>query len=95
MSTSSFSNWLKDKRNEATSPSCYNTPNLTQTFGGDSEDTNRKEENDGAQNSLLQFTNVDIESGLESFRSSLEAQMPQKILGMNYQQRFKVGEMIV
>lgn len=28
---------------------------------------------------------------LGSLRSSMEAQMPQKILGMNYQQRFRVS----
>lgn len=30
-----------------------------------------------------------------SLRSSMEAQMPQKILGMNYQQRFRVSDDII
>lgn len=34
--------------------------------------------------------NVPADFGWNSFKSSLEAQMPQQILGMNYQQRFKV-----
>lgn len=34
--------------------------------------------------------NLPADFGWNNFKSSLEAQMPQQILGMNYQQRFKV-----
>jgi hypothetical protein len=32
---------------------------------------------------------------LQSIRSSMEAQMPKKVMGMGYQQRFKVSRIVV
>ena len=39
---------------------------------------------------FLQNGSIPSDLGWDNFKSNLEAQMPQQILGMNYQQRFKV-----
>jgi len=91
---SPFSDWLEEQKNE--SPSSSNRKNLSlgQIFSINTKDSPDDSRNDGANDSQqtlpLFNTNLDLESGLGSIKSSLEAQLPQRVLGMNYQQRFKV-----
>ena len=47
----------------------------------------------------LNFESIDLQANLqglsfESMKQSMEAQMPKKILGMGYQQRFKVSQLV-
>lgn len=60
-------------------------------------DNQKNEENGGSGDSGMTLplfdsisSNVPADFGFNSIKSSLEAQMPQQILGMNYQQRFQV-----
>ena len=48
----------------------------------------------------LNFESIDLQANLqgftfESMKQTMEAQMPKKILGMGYQQRFKVSGILV
>lgn len=74
---SSFGQWYEDKRAEESGSS-------SQSWMPAGQD-------------LLPLFNVSAESinmpsmSWESMKSSMEAQMPQKVMGMGYQQRFKVS----
>ena len=56
--------------------------------------TNNGENNtnngDVESQSLLMDGTMNLNASLSSMRSTLESQLPQKVLGMNYQQRFQV-----
>ncbi|GKY92582.1 hypothetical protein MPSEU_000228300 [Mayamaea pseudoterrestris] len=75
MSSSSFGQWYDDKRAEESG-----TPSSSSWFPS-TED-------------VLPLFNVSTESiptiSWDGMKSSMEAQMPQKVMGMGYQQRFKV-----
>lgn len=78
----SFGKWYEDQQQEdGQSQSSFSFSTM---FMGD--------ENDDGSESLPLFTNADGTSAfsLSSMRSSLEAQLPSKVMGMNYQQRFRV-----
>ena len=82
---SSFGKW--------DSTSSQSSLNFTGIF---SSESNSEEENDSNSNSnmTLPLFNTSIsmptEINFSSIKSNLEAQMPQQVLGMSYQQRFKV-----
>lgn len=66
------------------------------SFGDWYEQQNREADNDESTLGsdmlplFLQNGSIPSDLGWNNFKSNLEAQMPQQILGMNYQQRFKV-----
>ena len=89
---SSFSQWQDDQNND--SPNNNNNTNSAGNgglsnlsfggiFGGEDGDGNM---------TLPLFNDGSIPSdfGWGNLKSSMEAQMPQKVLGMNYQERFRV-----
>lgn len=81
----SFGQWYEEQKQEGseTTSTGFSFSNF---FLSDVDD----DDEDGE--SLPLFTNEDGTStfSLSSMRSSLEAQLPSKVMGMNYQQRFKV-----
>ena len=89
----SFSNWLDEKKEGSLSPKTA-TLDFAGIFGGGSDSTDVGNGNDSDQTLPLfnpSSINIAPDLGWSNMKASLEAQMPQKILGMNYQQRFKVN----
>jgi hypothetical protein len=72
---SSFGQWYEEQKTQENAPAASSS-----WFGGTGEN--------GEQ--VLPLFGDTSQYSLGNFRSSMEAQMPQKILGMNYQQRFRV-----
>lgn len=89
---SSFGKWYDDQKRPPSSGggvgdsmglgSLFSSSTTTNNAGGDSDG------GDVESQSLLDSTS--LSANLASMRSSLESQMPQKIMGMGYQQRFQV-----
>mmetsp|Transcript_10415 Transcript_10415/g.22070 ORF Transcript_10415/g.22070 Transcript_10415/m.22070 type:complete len:235 (+) Transcript_10415:69-773(+) len=78
MSSGGFGSWNYDQK---------------QQDGGDLESGGGGGDNGGSEtSSFLGASGVAIPEGMSwsNFKSSLESQMPQRVMGMNYQERFKV-----
>eukprot|EP01082_Thalassiosira_pseudonana_P014999 g13391.t1 g13391 contig8:581520-582266(+) len=85
----SFGKWYDDQKQQQQQPTAATTMSLSSLFSASSTDaqTNSSTNNEDIESqSLLLPTNF----SLSSMRSSLESQLPQKIMGMNYQQRFQI-----
>ena len=82
---SGFGQWYEEQQNDGSGSSLSNN-GLASSFSNFFMES----ENDG--DTLPLFTNEDGTSSfsLSSMRSSLEAQLPSKVMGMNYQQRFRM-----
>ena len=80
---SSFGQWHADQKQQQ-QPTQSNSMNLSSLFSSNSTAPASSVEGDIESQSLLE------NFSLSSMRSSLEAQLPQKIMGMNYQQRFQI-----
>mmetsp|Transcript_33241 Transcript_33241/g.67062 ORF Transcript_33241/g.67062 Transcript_33241/m.67062 type:complete len:99 (+) Transcript_33241:79-375(+) len=79
MSSGGFGSWNYDQK---------------QQDGGDLESGGGGGDNGGSEtSSFLGASGVAIPEGMSwsNFKSSLESQMPQRVMGMNYQERFKVS----
>lgn len=77
----SFGKWYEEKKAEENSDaSASNAGGSSSWFGND-------------QTTMLPLFNSDAMQSMSwsNMKASMEAQMPKKILGMGYQQRFKVG----
>ena len=83
--SSSFGKWYDDQKQQD-QPST--SGGLGDSFGGlfGSSASNSGENGDVESQSLINMDNF----SLANMRSSLESQLPQKVMGMNYQQRFQV-----
>lgn len=89
--SSGFGNWYENNKEK-------NALNLSAVFQGeDSEGPSNESNNSGGEESssmtlplFLQNNNVPADFGWGSIKSSMEAQMPKKVLGMNYQERFRM-----
>jgi hypothetical protein len=91
---SSFGKWHEDQKAGSQSS---NTPlsftGMFSTASSKSEDDNNDTHNSNSEMTLPLFNtsiSMPTEMSFSSIKSNLEAQMPQKVLGMGYQQRFKV-----
>lgn len=78
----SFGQWYEEQQQDGTGSSSSGISSFSSLFISD----------DGDGESLPLFTNADGTSmlSLSSVRSSLESQLPSKVMGMSYQQRFKM-----
>jgi len=90
----SFSNWLDEQKEGSNAPNST-TLNFGGMFGGGNDESDVENNISTGGESILPLlnsngVNIAPDLGWSNMRSSLEAQMPQKVLGMNYQQRFKV-----
>jgi hypothetical protein len=87
----SFGSWYDQQRRENGDHTTTTTTNGSTAEGGNSSFFFSSFAMDSEQ--VLPLFNSESLSGfsLESMRQSMEAQMPKKILGMGYQQRFKVS----
>ena len=74
--SSGFGNWTYENPNNPSS-------NDNNTNGG--------EGGLGMTLPLFQNNNIPSDLGWSNIKSTMEAQMPQKVLGMNYQERFRVS----
>ncbi|KAL7515481.1 hypothetical protein ACHAXN_013118 [Cyclotella atomus] len=81
---SSFGQWHADQKQQQ-QPAQSNSMSLSSLFSSSTTDP----PNDEASGDIESQSLLDNLS-LSSMRSSLEAQLPQKIMGMNYQQRFQI-----
>lgn len=72
---SAFGQWYEEQKTQESAPAASSS-----WFGGTGEN--------GEQ--VLPLFGDTSQYSFGNFRTSMEAQMPQKILGMNYQQRFRV-----
>lgn len=82
---SGFGDWYKDQQQQQT--------NNESSSGSSSTSSGNILDGFLSQESLPLFlteTSGALNANISSLTSSLEAQLPQKVLGMNYQQRFKV-----
>jgi len=81
----SFGKWYEEQQHATTADGGGSGSGSNSSWFGSSAG------GDHTMESLLpQFSTESLNSNLQSMRSSMEAQMPQKIMGMGYQQRFKV-----
>ena len=92
----SFSNWLEEQKDQSAGlPPRVNALSFGGMFGAthDDRDLENNIEN-GGSSQMLSFdtsgVNIPSDLGWSNMKSTLEAQMPQKVLGMGYHQRFKV-----
>jgi len=79
MSSSGFGQWYEEKKAEENGP--QQEASSSSWFGGDSDQ-------------VLPLFNTESLSW-SSMKQSMESQMPKKVLGMGYQQRFKVSKLRV
>ncbi|KAL9180037.1 hypothetical protein ACHAXT_008007 [Thalassiosira profunda] len=91
MSTS-FGSWYDEQKQQTQPPSSGNTSGVGDSLGLGSLFASAPADNNNGEG-----TEGDVESqslmggySVASMRSSLEAQLPGKVMGMNYQQRFQV-----
>ena len=90
--SSSFGRWYEEKKNDDEGDSSSSTSN-NNWFGGGISGLNAL----GIDDTLPLFNTDTISNNLQNFsyanmKASMEQQMPKKILGLNYQQRFQVCE---
>lgn len=88
---SGFGQWYADqKQGSSSEPSQSSQGVIASIFGGASAASGG--EDDGNESLPLFASGMGIPENMTwgNFKASLEAQMPQKVLGMTYQQRFKV-----
>mmetsp|Transcript_31747 Transcript_31747/g.37026 ORF Transcript_31747/g.37026 Transcript_31747/m.37026 type:complete len:245 (+) Transcript_31747:130-864(+) len=90
---SSFGKWYDEQKSDSPS-SASNTSsfNITGIFSSDSTNNDDNPENMSSMTLPLFNTPISVPTDISfsSIKSNLEAQMPQQVLGMSYQQRFKV-----
>lgn len=79
---SSFGQWHADQKHQQQPQS--NSMSISSLFSPSTDSTTKEESKDIESQSLLESFSI------SSMRSSLEAQLPPKIMGMNYQQRFQI-----
>ena len=75
---SSFGQWYEEQKAQENDPSS----SISSSWLGGGEENGEQ---------ILPLFGDTSQYSFGNLRSSMEAQMPQKILGMNYQQRFKVS----
>lgn len=98
---SSFGKWYDEQKQQEQLPTSGSPgagvgdslSGLGSLFSSGTTNTSEGGTNEGdvESQSLLAGVNVDLSNfSVANMRSSLEAQLPQKVMGMNYQQRFQV-----
>ena len=83
----SFGRWMDEQKAAADSDAASGSGGISSLFGGGAGRNGEDVESQSLMDSGLQ--------SLSSMRSSLESQLPQKVMGMNYQQRFQAFSVLL